>query len=287
MLLCTLQYRFISKIGQEEKTMTSKRHHPFVTAALALALVLCMLAPAAFSAPALAEEPSVVITLSDDGITADYPGVYADGSVLTITLPGDYLLKGTLTNGQIIVDCEREGKVKLYFGGVSIHCENAPALHIKKCSPRLSIELVEGTVNELSVGTAFEKGTKEDAVIYSKSDLTITGTGALNVKGAYQDGIVSRDDLRIKGGKINVEAAHNGILGKDCVEIFDGEVTVRAGNDGIKTTNEDKDCGYISMEAGTVSITCGDDPLSYVHEFFITGGTINAVVDSSLKKSDD
>ena len=267
--------------------MTSKRHQTFVTAALALALVLCMLAPAAFSTPALAEEPSVVITLSDDGITADYPGVYADGSVLTITLPGDYLLKGTLSNGQIVVDCERDGKVKLFFGGINVHCENAPALYIKKCSPRLSIELVEGTANELSDGTAYAADSKTDAVIYSKSDLTITGTGSLTVKGAYRDGIVSRDDLRIKGGKITVEAAHNGIFGKDCVEIFDGEVTVRAGNDGIKTTNEDRDCGYISMEGGTVSITCGDDPLSYVHEFFLTGGTINAVVDSSLKPSDD
>ena len=185
------------------------------------------------------------------------------------------------------MDCEQNGKVRLYFSGISIHCENGPALYIKKCSPRLTIDLVEGTDNELSDGTAYAGKDGPDGVIYSKSDLTITGAGALTVKGSYRDGIVSKDDLRIKSGIINVTAAHNGIVGKDCVEIFDGEITVCAGNDGIKTTNDDSEWGYILIEGGTVSVTCGDDPLSFVHGISITGGTVSAIVDTSLKTSND
>lgn len=253
-----------------------------------LAFMLCFLAYLGYSASAHADSVPIVIDLSDDGIDVDSPGVYVDSGTLTITLPGEYLLRGTLSNGQIIVECEQEGKVRLYFGGISVHCENGPALYIKKCSPRLTIELEEGTVNELSDGTAYaDQQSKENGVIYSKSDLTITGQGALNVTGSYKHGIVSRDDLRFKGGKINVEAVHNGIIGKDCVEIFDGEITVKAGNDGIKTTNEDSDLGYISMESGTVTIVCGDDPLSFVHGFSLNGGAMNAVVDPSMKTSDD
>ena len=88
-----------------------------------------------------AEGSPLEIILSDNGITADYPGVYNEGSVLTITLPGEYMLKGSLSNGQIIVDCEQNGKVRLLFSGVSVHCGDGPALYIKKCSPRLTIEL--------------------------------------------------------------------------------------------------------------------------------------------------
>ena len=250
-------------------------------------LTLCMFV--LFAVPVQAgnaEESPLVVTLSDNGIIADYPGVYTEGSILTITLPGEYQLKGSLSNGQIIVDCEQNGKVRLFFSGVSVHCEDGPALYIKKCSPRLTIELEEYTLNELSDGITYANQDKIDAVIYSKGDLTISGAGTLNVKGAYRDGIVSKDDLRFKGGKIIVEAVHNGIVGKDCVEIIDGEITVNAGNDGIKTTNEDVGMGYISMESGKVTIVCGDDPLSVIHGISITGGTISATIDSSRKPND-
>ena len=250
-----------------------------------LAIVLCMLT---FSSSALADTAPVVIDLDDSGIAADSPGVFTEGSVVTITLPGEYLLRGSLSNGQVIVDCETDGKVRLFLKGVSIHCENGPALHIKKCKPRLTIDLAEDTVNELSDGADYaDKESNVDGVIFSKSDVTITGTGTLNITGAYRNGIVSKDDLRIKGGTINVSAVKNGIVGKDCVEIFDGTITVRAGNDGIKTTKDDEDQGHILMEGGTVSIQCGDDPLSFVRGFSLTGGTVETSVDPSMKPSGD
>ena len=253
---------------------------------IALVLALIIIAPSFADSSDQAATP-VAITLNDTKITADNPGVYIDGSTLSIILPGEYILKGTLTNGQIIVDCEQPGNVRLFFNRVSVHCSDGPALYIKACSPRLTIELVEGTVNTLSDGTVYaDKTGKIDGVIYSKSDLTITGAGTLNVEGNYWDGIVSKDDLRFKGGKVNVEAVHNGIMGKDCVEIYDGEIIVKAGKDGIKTSNEESGQGYISMEGGVVSITCGDDPLVVVNALNITGGKINAVIDPSLNTTD-
>ena len=249
-------------------------------AALALALTLCL-----FSLPVLSEgiDDALTIVLSDHGIEADYPGVYTAGNALIITLPGDYFLTGSLTDGQIVVDSGERGKVRLFLGGIDVHCENGPALYIKKCAPRLTIDLVEGTVNTLTDGKAYnESNDNADAVIFSKSDLTITGKGALKVIGSYRAGIVSKDDLRIKGGEIDIQAVHNGLCGKDYVEIYDGKITVSAGNDGIKTTGEDPQEGYIRMEGGTVNVTAGDDPISFVSEFTLLGGTISMKVDTSL-----
>ncbi|MBQ8093651.1 MAG: carbohydrate-binding domain-containing protein [Clostridia bacterium] len=245
-------------------------------------LLLCVIG---LVVPALAQDGTAWITLADNGIEANYTGVQTEGSRLTITQPGEYVLTGSLSNGQIVVDSEEDGKVKLYFAGVSIHCEDGPAVYIKKCSPRVSIELTENYENVLSDGAVYaDPQSKVDAVIFSKSDLTITGKGSLSVKGAYRDGIVSKDDLRFKGGKISVEAVHNGICGKDAVEIYAGDITVHAGNDGIKSTNDDPEWGYIRIEGGTVSITCGDDPLKVVHALSVTNSTVNVKVDASLKK---
>ena len=256
---------------------TFRTIHAMRYVVMAIVLAFCILVPVAAEV-----SDAQVITLNGNKISADAPGIYGSGSILTITLPGEYLLKGNLTNGQIIVNCEQNGKVRLYFSGVSVHCANGPALYIKNCSPRLTIELVEGTDNKLSDGRSYTDA-DPSGVIYSKSDLTITGSGSLTVTGSYKNGIVSKDDLRIKGGKINIQAVNNGISGKDCVEIYDGEITIKAGNDGIKTTNEDPDMGYIFMEGGIVNITCGDGPLSYVNELRITGGSILASKDPSLK----
>lgn len=76
------------------------------------------------------------------------------------------------------------------------------------------------------------------ACVYSKDDLTINGTGTLNVIANYNNGIVSKDDLKVTGGNISVTAVHDGLRGKDSVTVKDGVITVNAGGDGIKSNND-------------------------------------------------
>ena len=141
--------------------MTSRTARIFIS----LILLLFIIAPIFAESTGKTTSP-VAVKLNGTRITADNPGVLVNGSTLTIILPGDYSLKGTLTDGQIIVDCPQAVK------------------------------------------------------------------------------------------------------------------------DGIKTTNEENEWGYISMEGGAVSITCGDDPLVVMNALNITGGTINAVIDPSLNTTD-
>ena len=50
--------------------------------------------------------------------------------VITIFKPGTYELAGSLTDGQIYVNCADEGKVVLILNGVSVNSESSAGLQI-------------------------------------------------------------------------------------------------------------------------------------------------------------
>lgn len=246
---------------------------------LVLAVLVCLCAAAA------ADSALIPVQISDAGVTCESDAVKMDGKVIRITAPGEYLLSGAMADGQIEVDCGEDGKVILHLNGLKLHNENGAAILIGRVKPRVVIELAEGSENELSDGSrlVFSDKDEPNGVIFSRSDLTVEGKGALKITSGAMDGIVSKDDLRIAGGTITVDAVRHGIRGKDSVEISGGTVSVTAGKDGIRTTNDkDRERGYISVTGGTLKISAGDDPFDFVTELILNGGIVDAVVTPSL-----
>ncbi len=89
----------------------------------------------------------------------------------------------------------------------------------------------------------------------------------------YNNGIASKDDLKITGGNITVDAANDALKGRDCIGIKAGTVTVNAGGDGLQATNdEDAEKGYISIEGGVFNITAGTDGIQAQTTLAINGG---------------
>ena len=219
-----------------------------------------------------------LVLLDLDAGLSDTPaeGVTFAGGVLSIQKAGEYLLSGTLENGQVFVDCKDDGKVILHLNGLKAHCESGPALLVGYVSSRLEIDLADGSENILSNGEgAVSAPDDQDGVIFSRSDLTIRGSGALSVDAKVLNGIASRDDIRIEGGKIDIQAAQHGIKGKDAVEISGGDIVIRAGRDGIKATNKtDPDRGYLDISGGKISLTFGDEAISFITSCRITGGEL-------------
>lgn len=218
----------------------------------------------------------VAITLSGDAITAG-AGVQVQGTQATITAAGTYRLSGTLTEGQIVVDTADKGTVQLILDGVSLHNSTSAALYVAQAK-KVVLILAAGTTNQVSDGASYvfanPVDTDPNAAIFSHSDLTIAGDGALTVTGSYQDGLTSQDGLLIAGGTLTVTAVDDGLRGKDYLVVEAGQLTVNAGGDGLKSDNaEDAALGYISLQAGTFSVTAGADAIQAETDVLITGGT--------------
>ncbi len=224
-----------------------------------------------------ADDGMKIVSFSDAGLEKETEGVTFSDGVLSIVSPGEYMLSGELTNGQISVDCPQEGKVTLYLNGITVRTESVAAILIGECKPKVVLSLVDQTENIISNGAMADPEEDEDpsGAVFSQSDLVIEGSGTLIVNALSGDGIVSKDELEIRGGKITVDAKHHGIKGKDCVEISDGEITVTAGRDGIKSTNKkDSTRGYIAISGGIISIRCGDEPIQFVTDCTIENAKI-------------
>lgn len=224
---------------------------------------------------------STAITLTGTSAAADGAGATVQGGTVTITEAGTYVLSGTLSDGQIIVDEQAKGTVRLVLNGAHLtDSDNAP-IYIKEAG-KVVITLQEGTDNSVTDGAAyvFADGAEDEpgAAIFSKADLTVNGTGKLTVTGNYNDGITGKDDLKIMSGTIEVQAADDGIVGKDMIAIQDGYITVHAEGDGLKSTNEkDAAKGFIAIAAGTFDITAGNDGIQAETAVVIDSGAYTLV----------
>ncbi|MGN0659445.1 MAG: carbohydrate-binding domain-containing protein [Emergencia sp.] len=198
------------------------------------------------------------------------------GESCTITEAGIYVLTGSLDDGQIIVDAGDQDKVQLVLDGVDIACSSGPAILVENAD-KTFITLAEGSSNKLSDGSSVSSSEDQPwGALFSKDDLTINGPGDLTVTGNYENGIVSKDDLRITGGKISVTAVEDGIRGRNSVSVYSGEITIEAGGDGIKANNdEDEGKGWVSIDGGTVTVKgVTSQGIDAYYAAQMTGGTV-------------
>lgn len=221
---------------------------------------------------------TATVVLSDGGHSVQGEGVTAEENRIHITAAGTYLFSGSCSDGQIVIDAGKEDKVRVVFNAVDL-CNTTDAAMIVNSADKVTLTLAEHTINRLSDGnTTASPATRAEganACLYSREDLVINGAGSLTVEGNFNNGIISKDDLRIVSGTIQVSARNNGIKGKDCVSVLDANITVNSDDDGIKSDNDtDAGRGVVSIFGGTIHITCGDDGIQAYNSVQITGGTV-------------
>jgi hypothetical protein len=220
----------------------------------------------------------ITIDLNGNSISTESQSVLVDGSQATITTAGTYSLSGELSDGQIIVDTDDDGIVRLILDHVDIHNGSGPAIYIGTAEKAM-IVLTDGSENELSDGSSYTLEADSDepnATIFSTADLTIYGSGALNVEAIYNDGIASKDGLVIVNGTIDITSIDDGLRGKDYVVIKGGDIRIDAGGDGIKSDEaEDASKGFITIEAGLIRIKAVGDAIEAESDVTILDGTFD------------
>lgn len=223
------------------------------------------------------ESTAIAVSLSDDKIQCNSSNVEISGSTVTIKDEGTYLLSGSLSNGQIIIEADKKAKLQLVLDGVSINCDTSAAIYVKQAD-KVFITTAGNTENTLSNKKEFSAidDNNIDSVIFSKEDLTLNGSGTLAINAAYGHGIVSKDDLKLTSGTYQITAASHALSGKDSVRIADGDFTLTSGKDGIHAENsDDSSLGFTYIAGGSFDITSEGDGIDASSYLQLEKGTFN------------
>ena len=289
---------------------------------LALALALSLLAGcAANQTENTATVSGTEIQFSDGKITAaSAGGVEIDGTALTITDAGTYVLSGSCTDGSVTVEKSVDG-VTLVLNGLTLTSETTAPIVCGKGS-EVTIEAAAGTENTLSdtESNNDESGNAdaENAVIKCKdgSQVMLCGAGTLNVQANGKNGIKSgattedgEASLTIRDLTLNINAPVNDAVNAEAaLDVESGTLTLSAGDDAlhcdyalnigaegtdgpsvtVTSCNEGLEGAAVNVFSGSISIQSTDDCINaanadlsgYSYELNIFGGTITAHSDS-------
>ena len=197
-------------------------------------------------------EGATQIAASGDSIVVTGDGAVAENGKVTIRKSGTYLLSGTLEEGQLLVDAEEGAEIILVFDGFKIsNSTDAPLLFESGSS--ITLVLKDGSKNAV---TDLRSSAEENkAAIYTKSDLTISGNGTLDVTGTAEDAIHSKTNVTVQGGTINLKAGDDAIHADETLTILDGKVTVLESEEGLEGL-------VVDIQGGDITVNASDDGLN-------------------------
>ena len=261
------------------------------------------------------------IQFSNGKITAaSADGVEIDGTDLTITDAGTYVLYGSCADGSVTVEKGTDG-VTLVLNGLTLTSETSAPIVCGKGS-EVTIEVAAGTENTLTdtESNNDESGNAdaENAVIKCKdgSQVVLCGAGTLNVQANGKNGVKSgattedgEASLTIRDLTLTIDAPVNDAVNAEAaLEVESGTLTLSAGDDAlhcdyalnigaegtdgpsvtITSCNEGLEGAAVNIFSGSISIQSTDDCINaanadltgYSYELNIFGGTITAHSDS-------
>lgn len=203
-------------------------------------------------------------TLTFSGITAD----------TVCSVSGEF-------NGQIVIDAGDDYKFELELCGITLYSEEQNPVTVLS-GDKVTLTAKKGSVNYIydKRDSVAEDETAYSSAIYATCDLSLEGKGELIVISENNNGIHTKDDLKVKNLTLAVTCRDNALKGNDSVTISGGTLTLIAKTgDGIKTTNSDisskgNQRGTISLSGGTVSIYAACDGIDAAYNAEIGGDTI-------------
>lgn len=222
----------------------------------------------------LNDENPTVITLADNNISVAGSGATDNGSYVTISEEGTYVVSGTLANGQIVVDMKDDThKAQIVLDNVDITCKDSAGINVVNAD-KVFVTTAENSKNYITATISSDNTV--DAGIFSKSDITVNGLGELTINVTNGDAIVGKDEVTITSGTYVLTSDGHGIDSNDGIAIAGGTFTINVEKDGLHsehTTNESK--GYVYILDGDFYINAGRDGIDASGFVEICDGTFD------------
>jgi len=226
---------------------------------------------------------------------------------VTISKAGTYILEGNL-NGQLYINAGKNDLVHLILRNANISSNFGPAIYSEKCRKVVittegenfisdSVNYPEGAVSykeekdaedaeetegieeiEAVEEVKSEKVKSPSGSIFVNNNLTFNGKGTLNVKGNFNEGIYSNENLKIISGIFNVISEGKAVTAQESISIKEPELYLEAGDAGINVFMEtDPDKGFIVIDGGKILIKAGDDGIHAETHLTINDGYIDVI----------
>ena len=201
------------------------------------------------------------IIFSESSILSKNSGATVSGNTVTVTKAGTYSLSGSSKNANIVVNAKGE-TVNLVLSGVDIISAQNSIIFVQNAEKVIVTSLAD-TCNILTdtADYTLDEDNEPTATVFSKSDLTINGTGTLAVCGNYNNAVQCKDTLKIIGANLQVNSVDDAVIGKDYVYVESSNINIDSEGDGIRATNDDTVCGNIIVKSGNFNIDAGTDAI--------------------------
>ena len=206
-----------------------------------------------------------------------------DGSEAEITEAGVYILTGTAKNAEVIVDAGDEDKVQLVLDSLNVTNDSTPVIYVKNADKVFVTS--SSSDSELAVTGAFtsDGSTNTDAVIFSKDDIVLNGTGIVTIT-SVSNGVSCKDDLKVTGGTWNISCSEDALEANESISVGGGTLNIVSSKDGLHAEyDEDSSTGWITVEGGTVSITASDDGIHATTTATVNGGTLDITAGEGIE----
>ena len=212
-----------------------KRILSIILAASMSAMLLPSVACAA--SESYTEQNATLIEFSDGSVTAAgaYSGYEIDGTAVSITEAGTYVLSGACADGSVTVKKEVTG-VTLVLDGLDLTSTTTSPITINKSA---EATLLAAAGSENTVADSADANDESAAIkVKTGGTLTLGGTGSLTVDGNDKNGIkgAAQSSITVDELVLTIDAVDDGLSCDDALTILGGTLEINAGGDAVKAS---------------------------------------------------
>lgn len=230
------------------------------------------------------EQNATLIAFSDDAVTASgaYSGYEIDGTAVSITEAGTYVLSGACADGSVTVKKEVTG-VTLVLDGLDLSSATTSPITVSKSA---EATLLAAAGSENTVADSADANDENAAIkVKTGASLTLGGTGTLRVDGNYKNGIkgAAQAAITVDELALTIDAVDDGLSCDDALTILGGTLDITAGGDAVKaspdvdseTEPDTVSKGDITISGGTLTLVSAADGVQADGDLTISGGTFD------------